>query len=45
MDPEAVIYKDYVEVGNDLARKLKNEGCDVIIALTHMRFPNDCKLE
>ncbi|CAL8106599.1 unnamed protein product [Orchesella dallaii] len=44
IDPESVIYKDYVEVGNELAKKLKNEGCDVIVALTHMRFPNDCRL-
>lgn len=44
IDPEAVNYRDYVEVGNELAKQLKDDGCDVIIALTHMRFPNDCRL-
>jgi 2',3'-cyclic-nucleotide 2'-phosphodiesterase (5'-nucleotidase family) len=31
-----------VEVGHDLARHLRHEErCDVVIALTHMRAPND----
>ncbi|OXA43429.1 Trifunctional nucleotide phosphoesterase protein YfkN [Folsomia candida] len=44
IDPEAVTYTDYVDAGNDLSAKLRKEGCDIIVALTHMRFPNDCRL-
>lgn len=42
MDPSSVEYKDAVATGNAVAAQLRNEhGCDVIIALTHMRLPND----
>ncbi|XP_062137033.1 mannosylglucosyl-3-phosphoglycerate phosphatase isoform X2 [Drosophila sulfurigaster albostrigata] len=44
IDPTEVTYIDYVEAGNRLARELRNEGCDLIIALTHMRTPNDINL-
>ncbi|KAH8274633.1 hypothetical protein KR026_008794 [Drosophila bipectinata] len=44
IDPNEVTYIDYVEAGNRLARELRNEGCDLIIALTHMRTPNDINL-
>ncbi|KMY92833.1 uncharacterized protein Dsimw501_GD10747, isoform A [Drosophila simulans] len=44
IDPNEVTYIDYVEAGNKLARELRNEGCDLIIALTHMRTPNDINL-
>lgn len=44
IDPTEVTYIDYVEAGNRLARELRNEGCDLIIALTHMRTPNDITL-
>ena len=34
-------YRDFVEVGKQLCRELLEEGADVLIALTHMRLPND----
>lgn len=36
-----VIYLDFVEEGKRLARMLKEKGADIVIALTHMRAPND----
>ena len=39
-----VIYKDYVEVARELTAKLRAAGADVVIALTHMRNPNDLRL-
>ena len=45
INPNEVIYQDFVDVGNQLATKLKDElGCDIVIALTHMRNPNDIQL-
>lgn len=44
IDPNEVTYIDYVEAGNRLAEDLLKEGCDVIVALTHMRTPNDLNL-
>ena len=44
IDPNEVTYTDYVVKGNELAEELLKEGCDVIIALTHMRTPNDLNL-
>lgn len=42
---DAVDYVDYVEMGNKLAKKLREEeGVDLVIALTHMRVPNDRRL-
>ncbi|XP_030369481.1 uncharacterized protein LOC115620395 isoform X2 [Scaptodrosophila lebanonensis] len=41
IDPNEVTYIDFVEAGNRLAAELRHEGCDLIIALTHMRTPND----
>jgi hypothetical protein len=38
-------YTDFVEVGRDLALHLRQEEhCDLVIALTHMRAPNDERL-
>jgi len=38
-------YFDFVEVGRELARELREvSDVDVVIALTHMRWPNDKKL-
>jgi len=39
-----VIYKDYVEVARELTQKLRAAGADAVIALTHMRNPNDRRL-
>ncbi|XP_067120161.1 snake venom 5'-nucleotidase-like isoform X1 [Centruroides vittatus] len=45
IDPEDVTYIDFVSEGRKLARQLKDkEGVDYVIALTHMRTPNDCRL-
>lgn len=44
VDPTEVTYIDYVEAGNKLAAELRFEGCELIIALTHMRTHNDLNL-
>lgn len=45
IDPEEVDVRDFSEAGEELARELKNvHGCDLVIALTHMRWPNDFHL-
>jgi len=44
INSEEVTYTDYVESGNALAKDLKAKGCQFIIALTHMRTPNDLRL-
>ncbi|KAL5021091.1 hypothetical protein ScPMuIL_000246 [Solemya velum] len=47
VDPEDVTFTDYVEEGRKLALDLKNKaslGVDIVIALTHMRWPNDRRL-
>ena len=44
INPEEVTYTDYVESGQALAKELRGKGCQVIIALTHMRTPNDIRL-
>ncbi|KAF2359498.1 Calcineurin-like phosphoesterase domain ApaH type, partial [Trinorchestia longiramus] len=41
---EQVTFTDYVEAGNKLAAQLRQQGCDYVIALTHMRTPNDVRL-
>ncbi|XP_055387201.1 mannosylglucosyl-3-phosphoglycerate phosphatase isoform X2 [Condylostylus longicornis] len=44
IDPAEVTFIDYVEAGNKLAEELRNEGCEIVIALTHMRTQNDINL-
>ena len=45
INPNEVIYTDFVETANTLTTELKDkENCDIVIALTHMRQPNDIKL-
>ena len=45
INPEEVTYTDYVDAGAMLARELKkNKNCEIVIALTHMRSPNDIRL-
>ena len=40
-----LIYEDFVACGRRLATKLREEdGCDVVVALTHAREPNDERL-
>ena len=38
---EKLVYKDFVEVAKELSHDLKKRGCEYIIALTHLRLPND----
>lgn len=45
IDMSIVHYEAFSKCGKDLAHYLKDSlGCDLIIALTHMRVPNDRKL-
>ncbi|XP_037787180.1 mannosylglucosyl-3-phosphoglycerate phosphatase-like isoform X2 [Penaeus monodon] len=44
INAEQVTFTDYVDKGRELANMLKNQGCDYVIALTHMRTPNDIRL-
>jgi len=45
IDMSIVRYEDFIDSGRTLAELLKREhDCDLIIALTHMRVPNDRKL-
>jgi len=44
IDPKEVTYIDFIKAGNQLADELCMEGCQLIIALTHMRTPNDIEL-
>nr|CAB3242670.1 apyrase-like [Phallusia mammillata] len=37
-------FQDYVEKGRIVAAELRAEGADFVIALTHMRWPNDERL-
>lgn len=42
---DSVEYTDFVEAGRRLASELRREqGCQVVVALTHMRVPNDERL-
>lgn len=39
---DEISYKSYVEIGRKLAIELKTkDNCDLVIALTHMRWNND----
>eukprot|EP01062_Namystynia_karyoxenos_P081636 TRINITY_DN900_c0_g1_i2.p1 TRINITY_DN900_c0_g1~~TRINITY_DN900_c0_g1_i2.p1 ORF type:complete len:1502 (+),score=505.93 TRINITY_DN900_c0_g1_i2:123-4508(+) len=44
LNPQAVRYLDGVETAKQAAEELRQEGAHFIIALTHMRTPNDCVL-
>ena len=37
-------YQDPSEVAEKYGRQLKDEGCDVVIALTHTGYPIDCEI-
>ena len=42
ISPEVLGYEDFVECGRKLAKYLREyEKCDLVVALTHMRVPND----
>lgn len=44
INPEEVTFIDFVQAGTKLGSQLKQEGCEYVIALTHMRTPNDILL-
>lgn len=44
INTDEVTFIDFIEAGNKLSQQLKEEGCEYVIALTHMRTPNDIKL-
>ena len=45
IDPDTLDYTDFVEVARKLAVKLREEeACDLVLALTHFREPNDERL-
>ena len=45
ISPEDLVYEDFCACANRVGKKLRQEeSCDVVIALTHMRWPNDEKL-
>ncbi|XP_048576403.1 mannosylglucosyl-3-phosphoglycerate phosphatase [Nematostella vectensis] len=44
VDPSEVTYLDFSQEGAKLAQHLRDQGADFVIALTHMRVPNDCRL-
>ncbi|GAX77496.1 hypothetical protein CEUSTIGMA_g4940.t1 [Chlamydomonas eustigma] len=41
---EELEYVDFIEEGRRLAQKLKAEGAEILVAITHMRVPNDRKV-
>ena len=45
IDVDEIIFEDYVDCADRLSAMLRNElGCNMIIAMTHMRVPNDERL-
>jgi 5'-nucleotidase len=44
LEEDDYIFEDFVKSGRKWCKKLREEGCELIIALTHMRLPNDKKL-
>jgi len=44
IDPKDVVYTDFVHKAKDLDLLMRRQGCEMVIALTHMRVPNDHKL-
>lgn len=41
VDPSTLEFKDMAEEGKKLAAELRAQGCQIIVALTHSRLPND----
>ena len=41
VEEEDIEYTDFVQVGRQLAQELRQQGADIIVAMTHMREPND----
>lgn len=43
-DRDHIVYRDFVAIAKEMCEFFKRRGCDLIIALTHMRWNNDEKL-
>mmetsp|Transcript_82483 Transcript_82483/g.229958 ORF Transcript_82483/g.229958 Transcript_82483/m.229958 type:complete len:1740 (-) Transcript_82483:51-5270(-) len=41
LEPSDVVFEDFCDCARRLGRQLREDGADVVIALTHMRVPND----
>lgn len=45
VDPEDLVYEDFITSARWWSTKLRTQhGCDLVVALTHMRLPNDLRL-
>ncbi|XP_078141304.1 mannosylglucosyl-3-phosphoglycerate phosphatase-like [Centroberyx gerrardi] len=44
VDRENILYVDYVEAATHLSAELREQGADLVVALTHMRWCNDIRL-
>uniref|UniRef100_A0A667X1U6 Ecto-5'-nucleotidase n=1 Tax=Myripristis murdjan TaxID=586833 RepID=A0A667X1U6_9TELE len=44
IDKDNILYVDYVEAANQLSTELREQGADLVVALTHMRWRNDIRL-
>ena len=44
LDESDVTFLDFCSEGRRLAAELRAAGADMVVALTHMRSPNDMKL-
>ncbi len=42
--PETISFRPAVAVASDLARKLRGDGADIVVAVTHMGFDDDLAL-
>lgn len=41
IEPDDVIFEDFCVCARRLARQLREDGADLVIAMSHMRMPND----
>ncbi|KAK3703755.1 hypothetical protein RRG08_040940 [Elysia crispata] len=44
IDPDDIMFVDYIQAGTHLSNLLRQQRCELIVALTHMRVPNDKRL-
>ena len=44
LEEEDYEYTDFIKCAKQWCKKLREQGCDIIVALTHMRIPSDKKL-
>merc|ERR1719163_33230 len=44
INPEECTYIDHIQEGRRLAKELRAQGAELVLALTHMRMPNDVRL-